>query len=88
MDNSKPVFKFSELEIDNVRKFGNGGIHLGLDFKNSAGKKVPAIGFFIGDSEKFNLRAGEKIDLAATLEKSFFAGRTELRLKIVDIKKS
>ncbi len=86
VDNPKPVFKFSGLKIDNVRKFGNGGIHLGLDFKNSAGKKVPAIGFFIGDSEKFNLRAGQKIDLAASLEKSFFAGRTELRLRIVDLK--
>ncbi|NOY35425.1 MAG: single-stranded-DNA-specific exonuclease RecJ [bacterium] len=87
MDNPKPVFKFSGLKIDNVRKFGNGGIHLGLDFKNSSGKKIPAIGFFVGDSEKFDLKAGQKIDLAATLEKSFFAGRTELRLKIVDIKR-
>ncbi len=86
MDNPKPIFKFSGLEIDNVRKFGNGGIHLGLDFRNSAGKKVPAIGFFVGDGEKFKLKAGQKIDLAATLEKSFFAGKIELRLKIVDIK--
>ncbi len=88
MDNPKPVFSFSGLEIAAVRKFGNGEIHLGLDFKNSSGKKVSAIGFFMGNEDWLDLKAGSKIDLAASLEKSFFAGRTELRLKIVDIKAS
>jgi len=88
VDNLKPIFRFSGLEIDNIRKFGNGGIHLGLDFKNSKGKKVSAIGFFVGNNEKFDLSAGQRVDLLAALEKSFFRGITELRLRIVDVRKA
>lgn len=87
IDNPKPVFKFANMEIAAVKKFGNGGIHLQLDFLNTSGKKISAIGFFVANEEKFNLIAGERVDLAASLEKSFFRGVTELRLKIVDIRK-
>ena len=31
------------------------------------------------------IEKGEKIDLLANLEKSFFGGREEIRLRIVDI---
>ena len=85
VDNPKPVFLFRDLEIYNVRKFGNGGIHLQLDFKKADGGVVPAISFFAnGNGNGF--KAGGKIDLAATLEKSFFRVTPELRLRIVDIK--
>lgn len=88
-ENPKPVFVFSNLEIANVRKFGNGGLHLQLDFKkssaNGGGSIVPAIGFFASD-ENLNLLAGQKIDLVATIEKSFFRATPELRLRIVDIR--
>jgi len=79
--NPKPVFLFPDIEIKNVRKFGNGGLHLQLDFNN-----ISAIGFFIANSEKYDLKPGQKIDLAATLEKSFFRSTPELRLRIVDVK--
>ncbi|MCX6731742.1 MAG: single-stranded-DNA-specific exonuclease RecJ [Candidatus Parcubacteria bacterium] len=89
--NPKPVFLFSDLEIKNIRKFGNGGIHLQLDFGN-----ISAIGFFMGGPNKHpmstkktsdvdDLRPGQKIDLVATLEKSFFRNNLELRLRIIDI---
>ena len=86
MENPKPVFLFSGLEIFNVKKFGNGGIHLGLDFKKSDNKIVSAIGFFIANDKKFDLRAGQKIDLVASLEKSTFRNYPELRLRIIDLK--
>ena len=86
MDNPKPVFMFSELEIANIKKFGNGGIHLQLDFKKSNGEKISAIGFFIANAEKYDLKTGQKIDLVATLEKSTFRNSLELRLRIVDVK--
>ncbi len=79
--NPKPVFLLKNLEIKNVKKFGNGGLHLQLDFKN-----ISAIGFFIASEEKYNLSVGQKIDLVATLEKSFFRASPELRLRIVDVK--
>ncbi|MFH1956130.1 MAG: single-stranded-DNA-specific exonuclease RecJ [Patescibacteria group bacterium] len=80
-DNPKPVFLFSGIEIFNVRKFGNSGLHLQLDFKNSIGDKFSAIGFFM-NGDKF--MAGQKIDLVASLEKSTFRNSLELRLRIID----
>lgn len=95
VDNPKPVFLFKNLEIDEVKYFGNGGLHLELNFKKVDGKKVSAIGFFaspvpddpahiFGD---IKLAKGERIDLLATLEKSTFKNYPELRLRIVDLKK-
>jgi single-stranded-DNA-specific exonuclease len=79
--NPKPVFLFSDLEIKNIRKFGNGGIHLQLDFGS-----ISAIGFFMSSSQGLSLEPGQKIDLVATLEKSFFRNNLELRLRIIDVK--
>lgn len=93
IDNPKPVFLLSNLEIFNVKKFGNGGIHLQLDFKKNqpagggGGEIISAIGFFFnGNGNGFNLKTGAKIDLVASLEKSFFRLPPELRLRIVDVK--
>ncbi len=85
--NEKPLFLFKSVEITEVRLFGKEKNHLGLDFKNSAGKKVSAIGFFVDDKSfaDVTIGVGEKIHLVATLEKSFFRNFKELRLRIVDI---
>ena len=41
----------------------------------------------VGDaSGSFDLKAGQTIDLAASIEKSNFRNRPEIRLRIVDIK--
>lgn len=85
-DNPKPVFSLLGVKIFNVRKFGNGGVHLQLDFKKSGGGVISAIGFFMAGGKDFNLKAGQTIDLAASLEKNCFQGKEELRLKIVDIR--
>ena len=85
--NEKPLFLFKEVEIVAVRLFGKEKNHLGLDFKNSAGKKVSAIGFFVDDKSfgDIAIEAGERVHMVATLEKSFFRNFKELRLRIVDI---
>ncbi len=45
-----------------------------------------AMGFFMTkDSFDTKLEIGKAIDLVATMEKSMFRGRAELRLRIVDI---
>ena len=85
--NEKPLFLFKRVEITEVRLFGKEKNHLGLDFKNSAGKKISAIGFFV-DGKSFadvTIGVGEKVCLVATLEKSFFRNFKELRLRIVDV---
>ena len=37
-DNPKPIFSFKNISIHGVKNFGNGGIHLQLDFKKMTGK--------------------------------------------------
>ncbi len=86
MDNPKPIFAFHNIEISDVKIFGKKNEHLKLNFKNKKGQIISAIGFFV-KMEDFpvKIEKGEKIDLLANLEKSFFGGREELRLRIVDV---
>ena len=87
VDNEKPVFLFKNVEIAAVRLFGKQKEHLGLDFRNSAGKKISAIGFFM-THETFPdvlLGTGEKIDLLGFFERSTFRNVIELRLRIETI---
>lgn len=90
-DNPKPIFSLRNLKIFNVRKFGNGGIHLQLDFKknfaDNGNKIISAIGFFmVSQPNLIDLKAGQMIDLAASIEKSNFRNKPEIRLRIVDIR--
>jgi len=89
IENPKPLFLFEGIEIKGVKAFGKEKNHLELQFENSAGKRIPAIGFFISQENfKTAIEEGNFINLFATLEKSMFRGRPELRLRIVDIQKA
>lgn len=86
--NPKPIFHFPNLEIARAKTFGNDGIHLELGFQQTSGNIICAIGFFTA-LDKFKgvkLESGARINLTATLEKSYFKREPELRLRIVDIK--
>jgi len=86
MNNLKPIFAIRNVEIFDVKIFGKKKEHLKVDFKNSKGQIISAIGFFIKPEDfEVKILKGEKIDLLANIEKSFFLGREELRLRIVDI---
>jgi len=86
MGNPKPVFLFEAVEIVGVRSFGNGGIHLELTFRNSKGRTVSAIGFFAKKNlGHFSFKEGDWVDLLAHMETSFYRGREEFRLRIVDV---
>jgi single-stranded-DNA-specific exonuclease len=86
MGNPKPTFMFSNILITEVKEFGKEKNHLELVFKSENNKYVKAIAFFkTRESFPRPLSAGDRINLIATFEKSFFAGRTTLRLRIVDI---
>lgn len=99
--NPKPVFLLRDLVLAEVKSFGNGGLHLEMKFKKTNGSLVTAIGFFMCKptffAEKFDgknghkfsdvdLAPGRRVDLLATIEKSYFRGIEEIRLRIVDIK--
>ncbi len=80
--NPKPLFLFEKVMIEKIKMFGKENNHLELTFKNSQNVNIKAIGFFRDQGE---LKEGNKINLLANLELSFFAGRKELRLRIVDL---
>ncbi|MES3031419.1 MAG: single-stranded-DNA-specific exonuclease RecJ [Patescibacteria group bacterium] len=84
--NLKPLFIFKSARIAGVKEFGKEKNHLELSFEKNNGNKVLAIGFFMTPAmygEK--LGVGKSVDLVAHIEKSFFRGRPELRLRIVDV---
>ena len=60
--------------------------HLEITVEDDKKKTTTAMSFFAdGDTFSKKVSVGEKIDLVATIEKSYFAGRTTLRLRILDI---
>ncbi len=86
--NSKPVFLFENIQIGKIKKFGKNGSgeHLEITFTDTQSRSVKAVAFFSGlDSFKVSLNEGADVNLLATLELSRFGGKTELRLRIVDI---
>ncbi len=85
--NPKPLFLFKDLPISEIREFGKDKNHLEIIFLNSRAQKIKAIAFF-KTRESFNrsLTIGERVDLVSPLELNTFLGKTELRLRIVDIK--
>jgi len=84
MGNEKPVFLFKGVEIYNVKMFGNGGLHLQLDFVSGNGV-ISAIGFFMSNGD-LNIKKGNKIDLVAAVERNTFGGKNEIRLRIIDLR--
>ena len=85
--NPKPVFLFENVKIEKIKKFGKNGSgeHLEITFSDAKGK-AKAISFFSGvDSFKNTLSEGLAVNLLATFDLSRFRGKTELRLRIVDI---
>lgn len=85
--NPKPTFMFDDIEIAEVKIFGKAKDHLELSFKDSRGRIVKAISFF-KKPEDFGdrVKVGGKINLFATIEKSMFGYKKEIRLRILEIK--
>ena len=86
LGNPKPTFLFENVEIFSIKRFGKANDHLEISFKDENNSLIKAIQFFKTE-ESFNqpLKVGNRINLVANFEKSMFRGRTELRLRIVDI---
>lgn len=82
--NAKPVFAFNNVSPLSSRRFGKKNEHLEIMYPTTRGGKVKAIQFFTkGETEE---KATKPHTLLAHLEKSYFMGKTELRLRIVDIR--
>jgi len=84
--NPKPLFLFRNVLIREVRTFGKGNEHLEFKFKREHGGDISAISFFTeADSFGCSFHSETPVSFVAHLEASYFKGRPELRLKLVDI---
>jgi len=87
--NPKPVFIFRKAIIHKGEEFGKEKNHVKILLKKNNGWPLEAIAFFkkLEDYDVV-IEPGVEVDMVATLENSNFAGRSTLRLKIIDVLKS
>ena len=87
LGNPKPLFLFPRVQIKKTKQFGKEKNHLEIIVADDMQVERTAMSFF-ADENTFTkpARAGDTVELIATLEKSYFAGRTTIRLRIVDIR--
>lgn len=85
LGNPKPLFLFPNVLIQKTKQFGKEKNHFEMTVSDTRAERT-AMSFF-ADENTFTRKAvvGEKVDLVATLDKSYFAGRTTIRLRIVDV---
>lgn len=81
--NPKPVFMFDNVSIKSAKNFGKQGDHLEVVLEQD-GRTMKAISFF-KTIDDYNLETGQKRSVVASIEESFFAGRYEIRLRVIDI---
>lgn len=85
--NPKPMFRLLNIVIANAKTFGKTAEHTELSFEDEHGRLVKAITFFkTPDQFGPKVKAGGTITLFATMERSTFGRRSEVRLRIVEIR--
>jgi len=81
--NPKPIFMFDDVEILSAKDFGKQKNHLEIIFtQDEVNKKAVA---FFKTVDDYKLEPGQKRSFIGAVEESFFAGRYEIRLKVIDI---
>lgn len=86
MGNAKPLFLVRVARVQGVRTFGKGNEHIEVQLQREAGGTVKAMAFFTkADDFTKPPVLDETVSLLAYLEESHFMGRSELRLRIVDV---
>jgi single-stranded DNA-specific DHH superfamily exonuclease len=89
MANKKPVFRFVNVHVDRVLLFGGSKDHVRLALSDEEGGDAEAIAFFIGRTSFKDdielLSVGDRVTIDATVDRSFFAGRSSLRLRIENL---
>lgn len=85
--NARPIFLFSDAAVTHVERFGKGKEHLRLRFTDGAFARPEAIAFFKTEDDypDIDLSPGTRVDLLANMERSYFRGRGEVRLRIAEI---
>lgn len=83
--NPKPLFRFRDVVPESVSIFGKAKDHMKMRFMSGVGP-LDAIAFFkLPEHFLVTPEAGKPLTLIAHIEESYFMGRKEVRLRIVDI---
>jgi single-stranded-DNA-specific exonuclease len=82
--NEKPVFIFRDVITEKINRFGKNQEHLSINFRDGA-HTLRAVSFFTSpDQYGHLLKENIKTNLVANIEKSFYNGSSEIRLRVVD----
>lgn len=85
MGNPKPLYLFENVQPTAVTVFGKAKEHTKLSFETDGIAKEAIAFFMMPEDFKIEPKVGKKINLYAHVEQSFFMGRAQTRLRIVDI---
>ena len=84
-ENPKPLFAIPDVMLDRVTVFGKQANHTKINIHTGRGR-MDGIAFFKLPDAFANIpEEGKRVTLLAHLERSFFMGRLESRLRIVDV---
>lgn len=82
--NEKPIFILRNIIPEKINRFGKAKEHLSINLRDGS-SSARAISFFASpDQFGDNLKEGIETNLVANLEKSFYNGSSEVRLRIID----
>lgn len=84
--NPTPIFAVFGVRVEQIRQLGKDKSHLKL-VVSSQGSTIDCIGFSIADKYSW-VKAGDTVDIAASIGKNSYMGRDSLQLQIKDIRKS
>ncbi|MCS7091750.1 MAG: single-stranded-DNA-specific exonuclease RecJ [Patescibacteria group bacterium] len=82
--NPNPVFMTGSLTVKDLKVVGNDGKHIKLVLSDANNLLISAIGFNMVD---FNIKIGDVVDVAYTIELNAWNGQETLELKLKDLKK-
>ncbi len=84
--NPKPLFRFPYVTVDEVRSFGKAGEHLELRVSDATTQGVRAIAFYASpESYRSAPKVGGTYSLIGHLELSVYRGKSQLRIRIVEV---
>lgn len=88
-ENPKPVFRLKNITAYKILYFGAHKEHARITLTDDSGARTDAVAFFIARSDFKDtlalLSPGDTCTVDACIERSYFAGRKELRLRIENL---
>ena len=86
--NQNPIFMFENIKVNKEREFANGQAHVEFKLSKDNGPQVSVVAFFPPLDILSQFLSAPAIDILANIEVDFWRGSPELRLRLVDLRKS